>query len=248
MRIPHANWRLQVSSGEETSGTGAQHAIEKGFAPDYAIVGEGSTNYSGPDVTDIVAAHRGRQERTITAHGISSHASEPEVGENAIYRAYDAIEVLRGLDVPSIELYSEELLASATVTQITGGTTSNVIPDTCDLTVDERTIPGKDIQLDQVKEIENIDLTVENKFPPMQCDDDAFAETVLGAAVDVQENKPQIVTKPHATDAGWLADAGTTFVVCGGSEPGESHTKTESVNLDVLDRCYRIYRSVAERL
>jgi acetylornithine deacetylase len=35
-------------------------------------------------------------------------------------------------------------------------------------------------------------------------------------------------------------------VVCGPSEPGEAHTATESVSLSVLDRCYRIYRGVAE--
>ena len=38
--------------GEEVGGVGARHAIDAGFAPDYAIVGEGSTNYSNPNTTD----------------------------------------------------------------------------------------------------------------------------------------------------------------------------------------------------
>ncbi|MFC6724712.1 M20 family peptidase, partial [Halobium palmae] len=59
--------------------------------------------------------------------------------------------------------------------------------------------------------------------------------------------RPEFVTKPHATDAGWLSDAGTACVVCGPSERGEAHTARESVSLDVLGRCYRIYRDVAER-
>ncbi|MFC6728557.1 M20/M25/M40 family metallo-hydrolase, partial [Natronoarchaeum mannanilyticum] len=57
---------------------------------------------------------------------------------------------------------------------------------------------------------------------------------------------PALVTKPHATDAGWLAQAGTTCVVCGPAEPGEAHTADESVSLDVLERCYELYRGVAE--
>lgn len=89
----------------------------------------------------------------------------------------------------------------------------------------------------------------------MACDDGAFADAVLAAARDGHEREddrtpgdgePEQVVKPHATDAGWLADAGTTCVVCGPSEPGEAHTATESVSLPVLDRCYRIYREVAE--
>ena len=55
------------------------------------------------------------------------------------------------------------------------------------------------------------------------------------------------VTKPHATDAGWLAEAGTDCLVCGASEPGEAHTDTESASLDALDRCYEIYAGIAER-
>jgi acetylornithine deacetylase len=51
--------------------------------------------------------------------------------------------------------------------------------------------------------------------------------------------------KPHATDAGWLADAGVACVVCGPAEPGEAHTETESVSLSVLARCREVYERLA---
>jgi len=74
---------------------------------------------------------------------------------------------------------------------------------------------------------------------------------VLAAAREVHDqlglDAPEHVIKPHATDAGWLAEAGTDCLVCGASEPGEAHTDTESVGVDVLERCYRIYRGLAER-
>ena len=58
---------------------------------------------------------------------------------------------------------------------------------------------------------------------------------------------PEHVVKPHATDAGNLAGAGTNCVVVGAAEPGEAHTAEESVSIAVLERCERIYRGVAER-
>lgn len=81
----------------------------------------------------------------------------------------------------------------------------------------------------------------------MACDDDAFADAALEAASAAVEGEPQLVSKPHATDAGWLAQAGVTCLVCGPAERGEAHTATESVDLAVLDRCEAIYRRLAER-
>jgi acetylornithine deacetylase len=234
--------------GEEIGGVGARAAIDDGFAPDFALVGEGSTNYSGDDVTDVVVAHKGRRGSTVVAHGESTHASVPESGENAVYRACDAVDVVRGLPFPEAEVLGEQLQGSVAVTEIDGGSAWNVIPDRCEVTVDERTVPGERVALERVEEIEGVEWTVDQDLPPMECDDEGFADTVLGAARDAQANVPKLTTKPHATDAGWLSGAGTTCVVCGASEPGEAHTESESVSLDVLERCYHIYRTAAERV
>ncbi|WP_132057308.1 M20 family metallopeptidase [Halorussus amylolyticus] len=234
--------------GEETGGEGATGAIEDGFAPDCAIVAEGSTNYSKEGVTDVVIAHRGRRGSTVTARGTAAHASEPEAGENAVYRACDAVDVIRGLEFPVVEVLGNEVHGSIAVTGIDGGETWNVIPESCEIVVDERTVPGEYADLERVEDIEGVEWTVDSDLPPMECDDAAFADTVLAAAKDAQSGTPELVTKPHATDAGRLAEAGTTCVVCGASEPGEAHTKDESVGIDVLERCYEIYRGAAERL
>ncbi|MFP8889638.1 M20 family metallopeptidase [Natrialbaceae archaeon A-CW2] len=233
--------------GEETGGRGARHAIENGFVPDCAIVGEGSTNYSGPDVTDVAVAHRGRRGSTITARGTAAHASEPEAGENAIYRAGEAIDVIRGLEFPSVEVAGQSMHGSVVATEIEGGSGSNVIPAECTITVDERTVPGVRADLEAVTELPEVEWTVDQDLPPMQCADESFARGVLEAADAAQSGSPELVTKPHATDAGWLAKAGTACVVCGPAEPGEAHTKNESVSMAVLERCLETYRTAAER-
>ena len=233
--------------GEERGGVGARHAIEEGFAPDYAIIGEGSTGYSAPRVTDVVVAHRGRRGSTFVARGAAAHASEPEAGENAIYRAVDAITELKRIEAPTAAVFGQELSGSVVVTEVEGGSAMNVIPDRCSITVDERTVPGERAPLEQVARLDGIEWTVDGDVPAMRCDDEGFARLALDVAAESQTGEPELVTKPHATDAGWLAAAGTTTLVCGAAEPGEAHTATESVSVPVLSRCYRIYRGVAER-
>ncbi|WP_280586315.1 M20/M25/M40 family metallo-hydrolase [Halorubrum sp. Boch-26] len=251
---PPADRELAVASfvGEEVGGTGARHAIEAGFAPDRAVVAEGSTDYSKPGVTDVVVAHKGRRASTLVARGTAAHASEPERGENAIYRASDAIDVVRELDAPEATVFGESVTGSLAVTIVEGGETWNVIPERCEVTIDERTVPGDRTDLARaVEAVDGVEWEIEQDLPPMACGDDAFAAATLAVARGVHDDlgldAPEHVVKPHATDAGWLAEAGADCLVCGASEPGEAHTDTESVGIDVLNRCYRIYTGVAER-
>jgi acetylornithine deacetylase len=234
--------------GEEVGGEGARAAIDDGFAPDRAVVVEGSTGYSGPGVTDVAVGHKGRRASTVHAEGTAAHASKAELGENAIYRAADAVEALRDLPAPETTVLGHEVTGSVVVTEIEGGSAWNVVPDTCRVTVDERTVPGERAPLGDVADAPDVQVEIKQDLPPMACHDEAFADLVLDAARKRQEETPGHVVKPHATDAGWLADAGTACVVCGPAEPGEAHTADESVSLDVLARCGRIYRAVAERV
>jgi len=233
--------------GEEAGGEGARAAIADGFAPEWAIVGEGSTGYSAAGVTDVAVAHKGRRGSTLLATGTAAHASDPAAGENAIYRAADAVDVVRDLPVPSATVLGTALEGSLAVTGIEGGTAWNVIPERCEVTVDERTVPGERAALDRAAGLEGVTHVVDQDLPPMACGDAAFADLVQGAASDAQAGAPGEVVKPHATDAGWLAGAGTDCVVVGPAEPGEAHTAEESVSVEVLERCRRIYRTAAER-
>lgn len=233
-------------AGEEQGGIGAQAAIDNGFAPDRAIVVEGSSGYSAPGVTDVAVAHKGRRGSTLRATGTAGHASQPEAAENAIYRACDAVEIVRSLPVPETTVFETELSGSIAVTEIEGGSAWNVIPEACSVTIDERTVPGERVALSEAASVAGVTWEVVQDLPPMACGDLAFAERVVSAAAAVQPGEPQQVVKPHATDAGWLAHAGTDCVVCGAAEPGEAHTDTESVSIEVLERCYSIYHQVAD--
>jgi len=234
--------------GEEQGGVGCRAAIDDGFDPDYAVVGEGSTGYSADSVTDVAIAHRGRRGSTITASGAAAHASEPEAGTNAIYRALDAVDIVRELPFPETTVLGHDVTGSLVATEIEGGSAWNVVPESCTVTVDERTVPGARAPLDRVEAVDGVSWSVEQDLPPMACQDERFADVALEAARTAQKSAPEFVVKPHATDAGWLsARAETTCLVVGAAEPGEAHTATESVSLSVVDRCEAIYRSIAEQ-
>jgi len=233
--------------GEESGGVGCRAALEDGFAPDYAVVGEGSTGYSAAGATDVAVAHKGRRAATLSAEGRAAHASEPAAGDNAIYRATEAISLLRTLQPPAATVLGTDLEGSVAVTEIEGGSGWNVVPARCTVTVDERTVPGDRVDLEVAASVPGVGLEVDQDLPPMACEDADFADAVLAAADAAQSGTPERVVKPHATDAGWLAArAGTTCVVCGAAEPGEAHTATESVSLAVVERCAEVYRRVAE--
>jgi len=152
------------------------------------------------------------------------------------------------MDAPTADVTGQTVTGSVAVTEIEGGSAWNVVPEHCEVTVDERTVPGERAPLERVEDVPGVTWTVDQDLPPMRCEDREFADGVLAAARAVHDadHEPEHVVKPHATDAGWLAGAGTTCVVCGPSEPGEAHTATESVSLAVLDRCADLYRRVAD--
>lgn len=231
--------------GEEVGGAGARHAVKNGFIPDYAVIGEGSAGYSAQGTLDLVVAHRGRRDIHLTARGTAAHASEVTEGSNAVYHAIDAIEQIRSLDRPQVEIADGELTASVAVTMIEGGTAMNVIPDRCRVTIDERTVPGETLPVESaVESIDAVEVHVEQDWPPMDCSESEFAEMVTTELSTQAVFPPRRVTKPHATDASWLAEAGTQTVVVGPAEPGEAHTDDESVSIDLLNTSREYYEAI----
>ena len=234
--------------GEEVGGIGARHAVADGFVPTFAVVGEGSAQYATDGALDVVVAHRGRRGSTITARGRACHASEPEAGINAIYRATEAIDRLRDIERPTATVAGETLHGSLEATKINAGTADNVIPETCQFTLDERTLPGSTIDIESaIEDLDGIEWEIDQDWPPMQCHDERFAERVRLALAAVGPD-PRLITKPHATDASWLAEAGTATVVVGPAERGQAHTSEESVDIELLQLAKRGYQAIADSI
>src|SRR5258707_12292314 len=123
--------------------------------PDYVVIGE-STNM------EIYRGHRGRTEISVTFKGRSCHASAPERGDNALYKA---IPFIQGIERLHQELKSrpDPFLGpgSITVTNISTRTASlNAVPDESSLYIHRLINPAepKDVVLNELRALPNAEL------------------------------------------------------------------------------------------
>jgi acetylornithine deacetylase/succinyl-diaminopimelate desuccinylase-like protein len=123
------NLVLTATAEEEISGPqGVESILSQVPAPVFSIVGE-------PTLNDLAIAEKGLLVLDCTTYGTAGHAAREE-GDNAIYKAISAIEWFRGYRFP---LVSESLgPVKMSVTVIRAGQQHNVVPATCQFTVDIR--------------------------------------------------------------------------------------------------------------
>ncbi|MFW5832358.1 MAG: M20 family metallo-hydrolase [Prolixibacteraceae bacterium] len=125
-------WNLvfAATAEEEISGTNGLALVLPEIDPvQFAIVGE-------PTKMELAVAEKGLLVLDCFARGKSGHAARDE-GENALYKALDDIQKLRGFRFEKVSKVLGEV--KATVTQIEAGSQHNVVPDLCHFVVDVRT-------------------------------------------------------------------------------------------------------------
>lgn len=118
-----------ATAEEEISGANGIESILNEFGDiSLAIVGE-------PTQMNLAIAEKGLLVLDCIAHGKPGHAARNE-GDNAIYQAMRDIEWFRSFQFPK----KSELLGTVkmNVTVIKAGTQHNIIPGTCEFTVDVR--------------------------------------------------------------------------------------------------------------
>ena len=127
---PAFNLICAITAEEEISGADGIRSVLPEFGKiDLGIVGE-------PTGMNLAIAEKGLIVLDCTAHGKTGHAAREE-GENALYKALEDIQWLRGYQFPEVS----PLLGAVktTVTQISAGTQHNVVPDRCHFVIDVRT-------------------------------------------------------------------------------------------------------------
>jgi acetylornithine deacetylase/succinyl-diaminopimelate desuccinylase-like protein len=91
----------------------------------------------------IALGHRGSMKMTVVVRGRSCHASAPERGINALYKATDLIARIRDELAPSLPTHPVYGKTSLTVTVINVKPgASNVVPEECEFVIDCRNGPN----------------------------------------------------------------------------------------------------------
>lgn len=123
------NFVIAATAEEEISGfDGLELVYPELGAIDFAIVGE-------PTLMDIAVAEKGLMVLDCTAKGKAGHAAREE-GDNAIYKAIKDIEWIRNYRFEKVSPHLGPMKMSVTI--INAGYQHNVVPETCNFTIDVR--------------------------------------------------------------------------------------------------------------
>jgi succinyl-diaminopimelate desuccinylase len=243
-RLPRrsAGLTLVLTAGEETSCQGASHLANTAGA----LTPAGALVVGEPTGNAPVIAHKGCVRFAITTRGVTAHASMPEAGDNAIYKAAGIVTRLRTLKfgVPSHPLLGPPTLNVGT---IEGGMNINSVPDRARIGVDIRLLPGQteDGIRRQLLEACGESTEIERLEGAGSVETDSghpWVREVVGLAGATPRGAP------YFTDASVLTPAlgNVPTVILGPGEAAMAHKTDEYCHVSKLEAAVELYVRIAE--
>jgi acetylornithine deacetylase len=251
---------LAFSYDEEVGCTGVRPMIaELGKRlplPRLVFVGE-------PTEMGVVDAHKGPVRWRVQLRGRAAHSSMPHYGVNAIAYAGRLLGELsrmeQDLKAGEQDARFDPPFTTLQVTQIEGGTASNVVPVPCWFGWEIRGLPGFDpMQLDRRLKA----FAAEHCLPEMQRlapeaeitiqatnQVAAYAADVASGIVPLTlklagQNKTYAVS--YCTEAGLFQGGGAPAIVCGPGNIAQAHTANEFLSLAELEKCLLFLARLAD--
>ncbi len=243
--VPAGGIRLIFTADEETGCSGASQLASRRLLPGNAsaiIVGEPTGNIP-------VTGHKGAIYLNAFATGITAHSSMPELGDNAIYKAAEAILKLRDID---FRTEPDPLLGLPTINvgKISGGMNINSVADNAEFTIDIRTTALSDNRkiMNILSEAAGADIRFETLVDinalctPLS---DPFILTVFNVLRINPEDKEYPKALPYLTDGAVLQKYyNAPAIVLGPGEPQMAHRTDEYVNIGNLEKAVEVYREI----
>ncbi len=226
---------------EEGNATGIKQLVKSNIAVDYAIFGEPS------GIDNITIAYKGRLEIRLTCNvGYTAHASAPWLAKNSIEEIFDFWNAI-SLKIKLASMGENKSNSiSCSLTEITGGSSHNVTPQQCKITIDIR-VPASTtcksvlrILDETIKKIEGekegvkATYRIEDMTDPFETNpSSALIRSLSLSILDVRKKRPNLLRKTGTGDMNILGNAFKIPVVTYG--PGDSHAShsvKERVNID----------------
>jgi putative selenium metabolism hydrolase len=241
------DFKVAAVAQEETGGAGTVATIEESrFLGDAVVVGE-ATNM------DIALGHRGNARANVVVKGRSCHASAPERGINALYKATDIISRIRSDLVPRLPEHPKFGKTSLAVTQISvKPDATNVVPEECSLHLDVRNTPNYPPEALKV-DLEGLIASMREGDPELEAVvvpsrragsfrgftgfyTEPEKHPVVGearrAVAEVLGHDPALKTWTFATDGRFYAWRGIPVIGFGPGEERFTHTHQDHVRVD----------------
>lgn len=221
---------------EEHAQAGSRALAASGFQADLAIVGE-------PTKLQVVTAHKGSLWLELATRGRAAHGATPHLGQNAIHEMARIVDVLETDYTAQLKRRKHKLLGAGTVNvgKIFGGTQPNIVPDSCTIAIDRRTLPG-DTETSVRREITALlrakklsaKIASTKLAPALPLETDPkrpLVQKFLRAA-----NQKQSLGVDYFCDAAVLSAGGMPSVVFGPGDIAQAHTTDEWISLAELER------------
>ncbi|MGO9829655.1 MAG: M20 family metallopeptidase [Myxococcaceae bacterium] len=247
--LRNAGLLLVFVAGEETGCEGAAHLTRTAGALGPAgamVVGEPTDGLP-------LVGHKGALWLQARTRGVTAHASMPERGVNAIYRAARAVAALESF---RFDVAPDPLLGRPTlnVGTIHGGLNVNSVPDEVVLGVDIRTIPTQrheQVRLELARALgPDVELTTRVDVPGLRTEaSHPFVRQVFDLVEPRLGRRPEAASAPYFTDASILTPAfgGIPTVVLGPGTMGQAHQTDESVEVRCIEDTTEVYRELGRR-
>jgi LysW-gamma-L-lysine carboxypeptidase len=241
---------------EEGNATGIKNLVKKEMDIDYAIFGEPS------GIKQVTIAYKGRLaiNLKITAKD-SSHASAPWLSKNAIEESMIFTTELKKALEGGQEEKSKGMLLTATLTEITGGTSHNVTPKECEATMDIRipvdmnckTVEQKIATLvKNISERQQIEAfySILDETEPFEAPHNSpIVRAFTLGVMDVEHSRPTLIRKTGTGDMNVIGNQWNIPVVTyGPGDPHEAHTIDEKVSIDEYLRGIEILKKTLQHL
>lgn len=216
--------KLFFTYDEEIGFSGINELVErKTDFPKYMIIGEPTNN-------EIINGSKGLLEFKITFKGVSSHSSRPEEGVNAIENCISFISALKEYYNKLKQETIDSKYASMNVGVINGGRSINIVPDSCEVLIDFRTIT----KVQNEKIIEKINQLISNY--------DATYE-IINSINPFSNNFEKINMSDFITEASFI-ESENKYIL--GSGPVNPHKKNEYVTIESLNELEEQYIKLIE--
>lgn len=215
-----------------------------------------------PTSMTVVDAHKGPMRWSVDIVGRAAHSSLPHQGVNAISIAARLIGELLRIEEELKQLSPQPRFDppynTLQVTEIEGGTASNIIPVPCWFGWEMRRLPGF--------EVAGVDGRIRRFAAACQLEMQAVAPET-GIAIAVTNDVPAFLAEPsapalplalqlagqnatfavsYATEAGLFQAAGAPAVVCGPGHIDQAHKPDEFLAVAELEKCLQFLDRLAD--
>ncbi len=194
----------------------------------------------------VINAHKGVYRFLVITEGKAAHSSEPAKGENAIEAMLPLLNDLRAFGRELTKIEDPKLgRASLSITTVQGGSSLNIIPDSCSAGVDIRLLPGMepDEIKQQVKTILGSTATLQEVYQGRGICTDLDNELIqrFRQVLDQTGENSQPTTANFATDCSKMAHKGPC-IVWGPGSIEQAHKRDEYIEVSQLEKAEAILR------